>query len=120
MLNKMNVTISCQKREDDIFVFLNWWFFDDLYTAQPLVEEREKMIEMGLIPRSEVSYGELKDEEQETAESSELQTPEKPKSESAVYQSPKSMSWHLFLETLQFFFVFLFEKDNILLNFEFV
>jgi hypothetical protein len=50
------------------------------------------MIEMGLIPRSEVSYGELKDEEQETAESSELQTPEKPKSESAVYQSPKSMS----------------------------
>jgi hypothetical protein len=49
------------------------------------------MIQMGLIPRSEVSYGELKEEEEEeTVESSEVQASEKNMSESIPDQPPKS------------------------------
>jgi hypothetical protein len=56
--------------------------------AQPLVEEREKMIQMGLIPRSEVSYGEPTEDENVSAVAGDT-SEEAKNSESPPEQSPK-------------------------------
>jgi hypothetical protein len=68
------------------------------------VDERERLIQLGLIPRSEVSYGspsEEEEEEEKEGEEKNAVSPEQqrqhPSSENAIEQQTKSIEYHITL-----------------------